>query len=204
MRVSITRPYWIGKFEVTQGQWESVMGYNPSSFKNVGRTAPVDSVSYTDAMSFCRRLTERERAAGRLPEGYEYALPTEAQWEYACRAGRSGAPVDDLKVAGWYSRNSGKSTHPVGQQRPNEWGLYDMRGNVWEWCSDWMDDFPADSTVDPLGASTGRNKAARGGGWDRPHDYCTPSFRGQFTPASISGALGFRLALVPVRITPSS
>ena len=203
MRVSLTRPYWIGKFEVTQGQWEAIMGYNPSSFKNVGRMAPVDSVSYTDAMSFCRRLTERERAAGRLPEGYEYTLPTEAQWEYACRAGRSGAPSDDLKVAGWYSRNSGKSTHPVGQQKPNEWGLYDMRGNVWEWCSDWMDDLPADSAVDPLGASTGRNKAVRGGGWDRPHDYCTPSFRGQFNPATISGALGLRLALAPVRNTPS-
>ena len=117
------------------------MGSNPSRFK--GSNLPVEQVSWNDAMVFCRKFTERERAAGRLPKGYVYTLPTEAQWEYARRAGTTGAYAGDLNAMGWHSGNAGKKTHSASQKQPNAWGLYDMHGNVWEWCSDWYGDYPS-------------------------------------------------------------
>ncbi|OQB92798.1 MAG: Serine/threonine-protein kinase PknB [Verrucomicrobia bacterium ADurb.Bin122] len=198
MRVRLTQPYWMGQYEVTQAQWVAIMGYNPSYFKNTGQDLPVESVSYREALDFCRKLTARERAAGRLPDGYAYTLPTEAQWEYACRAGQSEPPDTRLGTVGWYSKNSDKTTHPVGQKQPNGWGLYDMQGNVWEWCWDWLADFPASSAVDPSGPLVGGGRCVRGGSWNRKDDYCTVSFRGKYVPGAQDKAVGFRLVLAPI------
>ena len=123
------------------------MGDNPSRFK--GPDLPVESVSWHEAMAFCEKLTQREREAGRLPEGYEYTLPTEAQWEYACRAGTTtrfsfGDSDSDLGDYGWYGGNSSYTTHPVGEKLANPWGLYDMHGNVQEWCRDWYGNYPGE------------------------------------------------------------
>ena len=139
-KVTLTKDFWIGETEVTQSQYKTVMGKNPSSFKK-GGNYPVECVSWYDAMAFCRKLTELERSAGRLPKGYEYTLPTEAQWEYAARGGKSKgyeySGSDDLGEVGWSWDNSNGATHSVRQKKPNELGLYDMSGNVYEWCRDW-------------------------------------------------------------------
>ncbi|MEX0321475.1 MAG: bifunctional serine/threonine-protein kinase/formylglycine-generating enzyme family protein [Puniceicoccaceae bacterium] len=202
--VRLSRGYWLGKYEVTQGDWEALMGNNPSRFKSSGKQAPVESVSWDDAMEFCRKLTERERAAGRLPEGMWYTLPTEAQWEYACRAGTAtrfytGNNDSDLDKAGWYDSNSGSKTHPVGQKQPNTWGLYDMHGNVWEWCLDWKDDYPAGTVTDPTGPSSGARRVLRGGGWDGDARLCRSAFRYRDSPGDSGYYLGFRLALSSTR-----
>jgi len=192
-RVTLTKGYWLGETELTQGQWQSVMGNNPSNFK--GSNLPVEKVSWEDAMEFCRKLTERERAAGRLPAGLSYTLPTEAQWEYACRAGTTGAYAEDLDAMAWYEKNSGSKTHPVGTKRANGWGLYDMHGNVWEWCSDWYGDYPSGSVVDPAGANSGSFRGFRGGCWFDGAGSCRSAYRFRITPGRRSYILGFRLAL---------
>jgi formylglycine-generating enzyme required for sulfatase activity len=198
-QVTLTKPFWLGKTEVTQAQWEALMGQNPSHFK--GPSLPVETVSYYDAIEFCMRLTERERKAGRLPEGYAYTLPTEAQWEYAARAGTTGPYAGSLDTKGWYSVNSGYQTHSVGEKQANGWGLQDMQGNVEEWCLDWKAyHLPGGSVTDPRGPASGAMRTLRGGSWaasgpdngldDMRLDYradAVPSFRGQ--------VLGFRLAL---------
>ena len=189
--VTLSQGYWLGKYTVTQGQWESVMGSNPSEFK--GRDLPVDKVSWEDAMSFCRKLTERERSAGRLAAGYEYTLPSEAQWEYACRAGTTGAYAGDLDSMGWYDKNSGNKTHAVGTKRANGWGLYDMHGNVWEWCSDWYGAYPSGYVVDPTGASSGPHRVLRGGGWLHDASSCRSAHRNGYDPGHRFINLGFRL-----------
>jgi len=195
--VTLTKGFWLGETAVTQGQWEAVMGSNPSRYK--GRDLPVETTSWKDAMSFCSKLTERERAAGRLAAGYEYTLPTESQWEYACRAGSTGAYWGDLDSMGWYDKNSGSKPHPVGQKRGNTWGLYDMHGNVWEWCSDWYGDYPSGSVVDPTGASSGTFRVNRGGSWDFYASCCRSAIRNWYTPDDRGGSLGFRLAHAPTR-----
>jgi formylglycine-generating enzyme required for sulfatase activity len=164
--VKISQSYWLGKYEVTQAEWAAVMKSAPSAFK--GERRPVENVSWEDAVQFCRVLTERERQAGRLPAGYAYQLPTEAEWEYACRAGTAGdyAGTGVLGDMGWYDANSGSTTHPVGEKRANAWGLHDMHGNVWEWCADWYGSYPGGSVSDPRGADSGSNRVSRGGGWN--------------------------------------
>ncbi|OQB96022.1 MAG: Serine/threonine-protein kinase pkn1 [Verrucomicrobia bacterium ADurb.Bin122] len=194
-QVEITRAFWLGKTEVTQSQWEAVMGSNPSSFK--GSDRPVECVSYDDALEFCRKLTARERAAGRLPSGYEYTLPTEAQWEYACRAGTTGDYAGSLGSMGWYGANSGNQTHPVAQKQANAWGLYDMHGNVWEWCLDWKGDYAGGTVRDPAGPSSGSYRVYRGGGWGGTASCCRSANRNFFVPGYRS-FLGFRLALSSV------
>ena len=196
-QVTLTKPFWLGKTEVTQGQWETLMGNNPSYMKNAGREAPVEQVSWEDAMQFCRKLTERERSAGRLPEGYEYTLPTEAQWEYACRAGTTGDYAGVLDAMAWYGNNSGDTTHPVGQKRPNAWGLFDMHGNVWEWCRDWYDNYPRGSVADPAGPSSGLFRVFRGGCWTNDASRCCSAYRCKFIPGNRYYFLGFRVALAP-------
>ena len=196
-RVTITKPYWLGKTEVTRAQWQALMGSNPSNFK--GDDRPVEKVSWDDAMAFCQKLTERERAAGRLPEGYAYTLPTEAQWEYACRAGTTGDYAGDLNSMAWYSSNSEKTMHPVGTKQPNAWGLCDMHCNVWEWCADWKDDYPGGSATDPMGPSSGSLRAIRGGGWRGGASDCRSANRFGYDPGSRFNFLGFRLALSSVR-----
>jgi len=129
-RVTISQAFYVGRYEVTQAQWQSVMGDNPSGYKNCGGNCPVEKVSWKDAQNFINKLNEGN-------DGFRYRLPTEAEWEYACRAGTTGDYAGDLDSVAWYDKNSGGKTHPVGTRQPNGFGLYDMHGNVWEWCEDW-------------------------------------------------------------------
>jgi formylglycine-generating enzyme required for sulfatase activity len=196
--VTLTKFYWLGATDVTQAQYQAVMGNNPSFFVAAGGDAPVEKVSWDDAMEFCQKLTEHERAAGRLPEGYAYTLPTEAQWEYACRAGTTGERYGNLDDIAWYSEKSG-STHPVGQKLPNAWGLYDMIGNVEQWCSDRYINYPGGSVVDPTGPSSGTYRVHRGSCWSDTADFCQPTTRWWADPGDRYRFLGFRVALSSVR-----
>jgi len=199
-QVKISRPYWLAKTEVTQMQWTALMGSNPSKFR--GLDLPVEQVSWDEVMEYCRKLTERERVAGRLPAGYIYSLPTEAQWEYACRAGTTGdyggtGRSDDM---GWSERNSGGSTKPVGAKQANAWGLHDMHGNVWEWCLDrYVDRHPGGSVTDPTGPPAGSLRVFRGGSWVTYHAFCTSTRREREKPDYRNPNLGFRLALTPLK-----
>ena len=207
-KVTLTQGYWLGKYEVTQAQYEAVMGTNPSEF--IGADLPVEKVSWNDAKEFCAKLTASEKAAGRLPEGYEYTLPTEAQWEYACRAGtttalNSGKNLSDeyecpeVDEVGWYYYNSKidgiRKTHPVGQKQPNAWGLYDMHGNVWEWCLDWYGDYPTTAVTDPPGPVTGEWRVIRGGRWNYFADFCRSASRYPNHPSNYDSDIGFRVSL---------
>jgi len=202
-RVALTRGFWLGRTPVTQGQYLAVMRDNPATFKGAGLEAPVESVSWYSAMEFAERLNDQETKAGRLPKGYRYGLPSEAQWEYACRAGSTGMFYNgdteaDLARAAWYKGNSKGTTHPVGEREPNAWGLYDMLGNLWQWCSDWYGPLPGGSVTDPAGPCTGRQRDNRGGSWDNFLGRCRQGARSP-DPAGVQGntALGFRLALIP-------
>ena len=149
--VTISEAFYMGKFAVTQEQYEKVMGSSPSYFK--GAKNPVENVSWEDAKEFCRKLSAKT--------GHPVRLPTETQWEYACRAGTntrfcSGDNDQDLDEVAWYGdEKCGRTTHPVGQKKPNAWGLYDMHGNVWEWCEDWYGSYPDGPAIDPQGPATG-------------------------------------------------
>lgn len=194
-RVTITKSFYFGIYPVTQDQYKRVMRDNPSVFKN-GQN-PVENVSWEDAVEFCARLSElpEEKAAGRL-----YRLPTEAEWEYACRAGSTSKYFfgDDKLCLGeyaWFEDNSGKRTQAVGQKKPNAWGLYDMHGNVWEWCSDWDGKKPEKALTDPSGPSTGSHRVNRGGSWGASAVSCRTESRNYRTPPSRTGNLGFRLAM---------
>lgn len=202
--VEITKGFWLGKFEVTQGEYQVILGENPGKFKNVGLKAPVESVSWNMAKEFCAKLTDRERAAGRLPAGYEYTLPTEAQWEYSCRAGTSTAKYsNDLSDIAWFSGNSGKTTHVVGEKnRPNAWGLHDMIGNVWEWCDDWCGSSPSGPVKDPEGPNAGKIRVLRGGGWNGMVSNCRAARRSGYAPKDAFSILGFRLCLRSVTQGP--
>jgi formylglycine-generating enzyme required for sulfatase activity len=196
-QVTITKGFWLGKTEVTQAQWQTVMGNNPSNFE--GDSLPVEQVSWDDAMEFCRKLTERERAAGRLPVGYVYTLPTEAQWEYACRAGTTGDYAGELNAMAWYLQNAGGTTHPVATKQANAWGLHDMHGNVWEWCLDWYaPQLPGGSVTDPTGPSSGSSRVFRGGGWCFADAGCRSAVRDWSGPGFRGNILGFRPALSSV------
>ena len=206
--VTLTQGYWLGKYEVTQAQYEAVMGTNPSGFK--GADLPVEKVSWYDAKEFCAKLTAFEKATGRLPEGYEYTLPTEAQWEYACRAGtttalNSGKNLSDkdqcleMDEVGWYKYNSDRATHPVGQKLPNVWGLYDMHGNVWEWCLDRYGDYPTSAVTDPTGPIMGSSRVIRGGSWYFYAGGCRSATRSGNGPSYYDSNYGFRVALAPVK-----
>ena len=182
-QVTLTHGYWIGETEVTQAQWEAVMEMNPaspSSRRGDGIDTlrspavsykepnfPAISITWDQMMDFCKKLTEREQKAGRLPVGAIYTLPTEAQWFNALEAG-SNDPVykGDLDSVAWYGTISDGMLHPVAQKLPNAWGLYDMYGNAWEACSDWFGDFTADAVTDPTGPPSGDSHVLRGGGWD--------------------------------------
>jgi formylglycine-generating enzyme required for sulfatase activity len=200
--VKLTRGFWLGKYQVTQGHYEALTGTNPSQYKTAGLDAPVERVSWAQASEFCAKLSARERAAKRLPAGYEYALPTEAQWEYACRAGTSGAYGGSgvLGDMGWYYDNcESKSEQPVGKKRPNAWDLYDMHGNVCEWCADWMGPYQKEEAVDPTGPKTGSAKILRGGSYCSIPRYCRSAIRFSDYPSSHQDDLGFRLSLRPVK-----
>jgi len=181
--------FYIGKYEVTQAEWKSVMATNPSNFK--GDNLPVENVSWNDVQEFIRKLNAQT--------GKQYRLPTEAEWEYACRGGMQSAhyKYSGSNTAGnvaWYSENSSNTTHPVGTKSPNELGIYDMSGNVWEWCSDWYGNYSASDQMNPQGPSSGSNRVFRGGGWDGDAGYCRVSDRNGGAPGSRYNDLGFRLA----------
>ena len=199
--VTISRGFWMGKHEVTQAEYLELIGTNPSGFKG-DANRPVDTVSWIDATNYCGRLTQRERAAGRIPINSLYRLPTEAEWEYACRAWTSTrySHGDDPAYAAsadyaWYDANSGAMTHPVGQKLPNPWGLHDMHGNVAEWCQDWYKAYPGGIALDPQGPATGSARAVRGGLWYRPATYCRSAFRIGFAVGAKTDGIGFRVVL---------
>jgi formylglycine-generating enzyme required for sulfatase activity len=196
--VQITKPFYLGVYEVTQQQYEKVMGKNPSEFK--GAENPVERVSWTDAVEFCRKLSSlpEEKAAGHV-----YRLPTEAEWEYACRAGTQtaysfGDSASELGDYAWFGTST-THTHPVGSKKPNGWGLYDMHGNVMEWSQDRHGKYPSGSTTDPTGAASGSSRVVRGGCWCLNSDYCRSAYRDRGTPDFRSDYLGFRVLRSSVR-----
>ena len=196
--VTLTKPFKMGVHEVTQAQYEQVMGVNPSHFK--GAENPVEMVSWDDAVEFCRRLSDlpTEKAAGNV-----YRLPTEAEWEYACRAGTKAAysfgdDESDFGEYGWYRENSGRTTHPVGSKLPNAWGLYDMHGNVWEWCQDRYGDYPGGAVTDPTGPADGSDRVIHGGSWNsRTAVLCRSAIRYRYDPSNRNDSNGFRVSLSP-------
>jgi formylglycine-generating enzyme required for sulfatase activity len=230
-QVTISKDYYLGATEVTQGQYEQVMGINLSNVqkpvirKSDSSMYPVERVSWKDAVEFCKRLSAlpEEKQAGRV-----YRLPTEAEWEYACRAGSKtaygfGASSKSLGDYAWFGNNSGSkeldsdallakmktnpqeyldtllsacATHPVGEKKPNAWGLYDMHGNVKEWCSDWYGDYPKGAVNDPTGSKVGLFRVFRGGSWTSVEAaYCRSAFRLSYVPSLRDYDVGFRVAL---------
>jgi formylglycine-generating enzyme required for sulfatase activity len=198
--VRITRPFYLGVYPVTQSQYEALMGSNPSGFQGKG-SRPVEQVSWEDANTYCRKLSEAMREMWR---GLVCRLPTEAEWEYACRAGTNtrycfGEDAARLGEHAWFADNASGTTHPVGQKEPNAWGLYDMHGNVWEWCLDWYDEkYCAGGPVDdPAGPTQASFRVRRGGGWDDGAGDCRSASRSRYVPAGRRDDLGFRVALIP-------
>jgi formylglycine-generating enzyme required for sulfatase activity len=169
--VTLTQGFWLGTFPVTQAQWEAVMDNNPSYFSDSGSDRPVENLAWQDAMSFCQKLSKKYRS--QLPNGYEFRLPTETEWEYACRAGTQtmynvGNSLAELSMAAWHRSNSDNGTHVVGEKAPNQWGLYDMHGNVMEWCLDSASDYPSSPAVDWVGTGDPRVRNLRGASWNSP------------------------------------
>ena len=207
-KVTISRPFFMSKYEVTQGQWRAMMGSNPSDFSACGDDCPVEQVSWHEAVEFCNKLSEHYgltpayRISGESVTWYKgadgYRLPTEAEWEYACRAGTTtrfyaGDSDSDLGGAGWYDVNSATKTHPVGKKAPNVWGLYDMHGNVLEWCWDSYGCYSSTSMTNPTGPSSGSYRVFRGGSWNSGTKFCRSASRGTSRPGFRNSVLGLRL-----------
>lgn len=216
--VELTRGYWLGQYEVTQQQWQAVMGTQPSAFAATGKgwdrvrdmdtsRLPVESISHDEAVEFCRRLTEAERKAGRLADHWAYCLPTEAQWENACRAGSNTATAHGDNIGSHQANFNGYEpyngadygasigrTVTVGSYEPNNWGFYDIQGNVWEHCRNWYSDPPLGGT-DPAGPASGVLRVARGGSWWGGGWNARCSFRYWFPPEKADWGVGFRVCL---------
>jgi formylglycine-generating enzyme required for sulfatase activity len=200
--VKISRGYWMGTCEITQAQWLALMGTDPSKYK--GNELPVEMVSWHEVVEFCRKLTDRERKKGKLPDGYVYRLPTEAEWEYAARGGIKSQGFkypgsNDPEEVAWHHPGSMDETHPVGTKRPNELGLYDMSGNVWEWCLDWYasDYYTKAPKIDPINNNHGDKtyRVCRGGSWGLYPTHCRSANRGGGTPTGRFYSYGFRVVL---------
>ena len=193
--VTITQPFYLGVYEVTQVEYEKVMGSNPSKEKSPN--LPVDHITWHDAVAFCEKLSATD------PK-FDYRLPTEAEWEYACRAGTRtrhywGEDSDRSQIGDYafYKANGDGKTHEVGQKRPNPWGLYDMNGNVWEWCQDWMAPYDPAQKLDPKGPSAGDQKVCRGGCWAYDAARCRSAERNEAPADSVHPNLGMRVVAVP-------
>ncbi len=200
--VTISHGFWIGKHEVTQGEYLAVTGSNPSSHAS-DPSRPVESLSWFDATGYCTALTQRERTAGRISTNSVYRLPTEAEWEYVCRAWTStrfsygeDPGYTNLTDYAWYWDNSGFMTHRVEQKLPNPWGLYDVHGNVWEWCQDWWSDYlPGGMVLDPQGPTAGSRRVIRGGDWGLVARLCRSAARTSSDPDHGTDLIGFRAVL---------
>ena len=189
--VTISKPFYMGVYPVTQEQYEQIMGKNPSHVK--GAQSPIETVSWHDAVEFCKKVSQKT--------GKTVRLPTEAQWEYACRAGTKtrfsfGDKAEDLGDYAWYDGNSDRVTHPVGQKMPNDFGLYDMLGNVWQWCADWCsEDYSEARDTDPTGPASGKARVLRGGCWYDAPLHCRSAYRNGDLPGSRLGIIGFRVVV---------
>jgi formylglycine-generating enzyme required for sulfatase activity len=198
-RVTLSNGFYMQTTEVTQGQWQSIMSKNPSFFENRADNGPVETDSWHDCQEFIRSLNQREGTD-------KYRLPTEAEWEYACRAGSTAAFANgdisetgcghdpNLDAMGWYCGNAGGNTHPVARKNPNAWGLYDMHGNVWEWCQDWYGDYHSGNVSDPKGPSSGKCRVLRGGSWSGDAWICRSARRYGYDPDRSYYSIGFRVA----------
>ena len=188
-RVRLSKAFYLGRFEITQAQYRAVMGDAPGGAEGDG-DMPVSQITYAEALEFCRHLSSAANV--------DVRLPTEAEWEYACRAGTqerycSGSAEAELGRVAWYSGNSQGKAHPVGQKQPNAWGIYDMHGNVWEYCADFIDDYATMASTDPVGRVTPRHGAMRGGGWMHGSEECRAATR--LISDDMFGGAGFRIAL---------
>ncbi len=198
-QVTLTGGFWIGTHEVTQGEYESVTGSNPSFFR--GEMLPVEKVSLLQAEAFCTALTLRDRGAGRIPTDMLYRLPTEAEWEYACLAGATtafsfGDAAEEADAHAWSAENADDKTNLVGQKKPNAWGLHDMHGNVWEWVSDWFAPHPKDlELANPSGPPAGRHRVFKGGGWYHEAKFARNTSRFMMEPDMAINFVGFRVVL---------
>ena len=196
-QVTLTEGFWMLETPVTFAMWKSVMKKLPRIpilgfgrlflriFKHRWDSNPVWRVHWNDCQEFCRNLSSKV--------GMRISLPTEAQWEYACRAGTTGPYAGSLDEMGWYQSNSGGVVHPAAQKKPNAWGLYDMHGNVWEWCQDWYGSYPLGSVTNPTGPASGSCRALRGGGWDNSAGKCRSAFRFFIPPDICGGDISFRV-----------
>ncbi len=190
-KVTLSKGFYMQTTEVTQKQWRSVMGTTPSYFKNCDN-CPVEQVSWNDVKDYIRKLNSKEGTI-------KYRLPTEAEWEYACRAGSETdyANGNSLGVMGWYKDNSEKKNHSVAEKKTNAWGLYDMHGNVWEWVEDWKGSYTSGNVTNPAGPSTGSKRVFRGGSWSNSATRCRSAFRSSLSPGRKDFNLGFRLSKTP-------
>ena len=206
-QVTLTKGFWMGKYEVTRAQYREVMKCNHPFFERAD--LPMVQVSWDEAKAFCAKLTEIEKEVGSLPEGYEYTLPTEAQWEYACQAGITSDQNSDTDISdwdkyvemlddGWYCVGTGVMPQRVGREEPNAWGLYDMHENVWEWCLDWDGDYPTTAVIDPVGPATGSRRVLRGCDWKQTENGLRQGYRDSHDPSDRCNTIGFRVVLTLV------
>lgn len=193
--VVFSRGFFMAETECTQMQWQAIITNKPNHGKFPNH--PVNQVQWREAQDYCRRLTQTHRAQKLIPEGWEWDLPTEAQWEYACRAGTTGPFAGDLAEMAWIESNSEGKAHAVKTRKPNAWGLHDLHGNVWEWCRDWYGDYPTHSVEDPTGPSAGTFRCYRGGSRIYGPRRARSAIRGAMSPEMKGDYLGFRPVLLP-------